>query len=309
MSLVRIKIITYGNFPYGGACANYLRNMSILLAKKYDTEVLLATGYSFGEIENLDNQRVGMLKNVKYRYLSYLNRPNFLLGKFFDVFYVNLTLLYSLVIIGIKRDADIIIKYNISFFNNLSLLFICRVFKIKLINILPEFHPKPKRSLITLCKWSAFYLGITYLSRFSDGIIAFSKYLVEYVSKHKYSGPILLTPNIVDPDFFKVKAKPYKNGCITIGYTGRPTVKDGIDDLLKSFALVKLHFNNVHLLIIGDTPNKSSIPSLKVKANSLGIDGFVTFKGLVSFKEIPKHLNACEILILTRPKSIQSEVD
>ena len=56
---------------------------------------------------------------------------------------------------------------------------------------------------------------------------------------------IAATPNIIDPESFSViNNKELK---YTIGYVGSPTRKDGVDDLIKSFALFNKKFSNTNL--------------------------------------------------------------
>ena len=103
--------------------------------------------------------------------------------------------------------------------------------------------------------------------------------------------------------------KPFIKDVITIGYTGTPSRKDGVLDLIESFAILNKKYTNIHLLIIGDSVNvnNSFIPKLNERALELGISTKITFTGLVSFSEIPRFLNSCQILGLTRPNGVFAE--
>ena len=95
---------------------------------------------------------------------------------------------------------------------------------------------------------------------------------------------------------------------ITIGYTGTPTRKDGVMDLIKSFSILNQKFPNTHLLIIGDLINGNSlVPQLRKYAEELNIEANITFTGLVLYSKIPALLNSCQILALTRPNGVFAE--
>lgn len=304
---INIKIVTKGNFPFGRASANYLRNLAIGLSDYNNVEVLLPYGYNYGAVKNKNASRLGRIENLTWRYLSFINAPKNKFIRAIGGYWGGIHLLFYLILARLKNNIDIIIKYNIDFSYNLLLLAVCKVTKIKLINIIPEFYNKPAQVSIALIKWYNFYIGLTYLARFSDGMIVLSKYLEKYVRLHGFSKSLIIIPNIINPETFNAKVSSFKKGAITIGYAGTPTKKDGIDDLLKSFAIVHKEFPDTHLLIVGDVASKTVIPTLKEKAENLGIFDVTTFTGLVDFTNIPGLLNSCDILMLSRPKGIASE--
>jgi glycosyltransferase involved in cell wall biosynthesis len=303
-----IYLVTYGSFPYGRASANFLRNLAAGLSQ-YDTiEVLLPAGYSLAGIQNRFATKTGAIDGVKWRYLSFINSPKNIFLKIAEKFWGILVLLFYLFKQEvIKRRKYTVIKYNISFSSNLLLLLTSKLLAFRLINIIPEFYEKPKRGIISLLKWYDFYWGIKYLGRYPEGIITVSSYLKNYVLIRGRTKKVVIIPNLVNPEEFKTDSKKYIEGKLTIGYAGTPVEKDGIDDLLKSFALVNTINPDTHLLIIGDATKGSVIPELKKKALDLKIQDNITFTGLVDFNEVPALLNACDILVLARPQSIKAE--
>ena len=66
-------MITYGNFPYGGDSANYLRHFAKGLAGlDYDIEVLLPTGQYYGNnIEKVEN-RIGNCEKVAFKISDFI---------------------------------------------------------------------------------------------------------------------------------------------------------------------------------------------------------------------------------------------
>lgn len=120
---------------------------------------------------------------------------------------------------------------------------------------------------------------------------------------------IYVLPNLTEPEvFYTNDVSKYRQDDITIGYCGTPTRKDGVLDLLESFAMLCQKTKKVHLLIIGDVVSGISvIPSLEERAKILGISDKVSFTGLVPHSKIPHLLNSCQILALTRPNGVSAE--
>jgi len=197
-----------------------------------------------------------------------------------------------------------LIIYNIAFIDFLWIVFFKLISSIKLIFILPEFYERPFKKL-ALLNWYNFYFGLKYLSKYGDAHIVLSHYLKNYLNNTlMINKPIFILPNIIDPEVFStVKNQKLK---YTIGYAGSPTRKDGVEDLIKSFALLNKKYPNTSLLIIGDTVN-TVLPNLKKMAEKLGVKDKITFTGLVPFEQVPPLLMSCQILALTRPKGVFAE--
>lgn len=83
--------------------------------------------------------------------------------------------------------------------------------------------------------------------------------------------------------------------------------KDGVDELIKSFAIVHKSHPAVKLLIIGKTPDKKDASGNLKLIENLGLKDSVVFTGVVSSSEMPQLLkNAC-VLALDRPDSLQAQ--
>ena len=308
-----IKLITFGNFPFGGASANLLRYFTLSLSKgNNDVEVLLPTGHYYGNKIDVINKRVGKIEDVKYKYTGLLMHPKNYLGKFIDNVFGPLFLIHSLIISHIRRKIDIVIVYNTTFFKTLVFILLRLMLNYKYIIILPEFYEKPKGQKFSLkkIKWYNFYFGMKYLIKYADGFIVASHFLKKYINKNlNCNKNVLVLPNAMDPKIFAIEnIEPYKKDYICIGYTGTPTRKDGATDLIRSFSLVNKKYSDTHLLIIGDITNGNSIlTELKNLAVKLNVIDNISFTGLVPFSKIPKLLNSCQILALTRPNGIFAE--
>jgi glycosyltransferase involved in cell wall biosynthesis len=306
----QIKIVTFGNFPFGGASANFLRNLSFYLSLKGDkVEVILPTGNYYGKNDKKIKNKRNIINEITYHYVFQKNHPNNYLGKFIGRFLGQVLLFLEILILKIRRKVDLLIVYNITYTQSLYFLVLKKLLSIEIIYILPEMYEKPKGKLPSMAtiKWYNFYFGINgFLNQF-NGYIVLSTYLRDFVkSRVKENMPIEILPNIIEPEFYQLQnVTPFIEGKITVGYCGTPTRKDGINDLLHSFSILLTSYSNIHLLIIGDITNGSSIiPKLKAMAKEYKIENHVTFTGLVSQYEIPYLLNSCQILALTRPSGI-----
>ncbi len=304
---MNIKIVTYGNFPYGGASANLLRYFSMALYQaNNEVEVIIPTGYYFGKKVDVNKKRTGKIKGVKYIYTGFLFHPRNYLGKVIDNT-IGPLMMFLLLLIKhfLILKVDVLIVYNTTFTRTLLILILRKLIKTKYIVILPEFYSKPKIKKYSLAsfKWNNYIYGMK-LIKSADGFIVASTYLKKYILKDlNKNASIFILPNAMDPSFFELNnIAPFKDGLITIGYVGTPTKKDGAKDLIKSFAKLKQKYQDIHLLIIGDITNGNSlVPDLEKLANKLGVRDSITFTGLISFSKVPDLLNSCQILALTRP--------
>jgi glycosyltransferase involved in cell wall biosynthesis len=312
----RIIIITYGNFPYGDASANLLRNFALALDKSgHQVEVILPNGESNSSVHQSspgNSQKLNKLGRIKYRFLGYRFHPKNKIGKLFALFRSFFATFFFLAKNNIRRKETLIILYDISFTTALPVI-LSRLFKRpEAILILPEYYdhyqfPRLSKGRIN---WHNFHLGMLLFAKYFDGYIVLSMFLKNYVINTLQSKkPILLMPNLVDPNDFSPGTKTdFLQDKITIGYVGTPSIKDGVMDLIEAFGKVYYKHPDLHLLIIGDLPlGKSILPPLKNLSADLRILEAVTFTGLVSKNVVAELLGSCQILALTRPNSIVSE--
>lgn len=83
--------------------------------------------------------------------------------------------------------------------------------------------------------------------------------------------------------------------------------KDGVDELIKSFAIVKRSHPEFKLLIIGKAlSKKDSSGNLQLIA-ALGLQDSVQITGIIPASKIPQLLKDAEILALDRPYSLQTQ--
>lgn len=111
---------------------------------------------------------------------------------------------------------------------------------------------------------------------------------------------------IVDADRFNnLKKKPSRERYIA--YCGDlSNDKDGVDLLIKAFALVCRQQSNIKLYLIGKTPSAGSPSDNLLLVKSLGIENRVVFTGVVPSEKIPQLLKDAEVSALARPDNLQA---
>lgn len=110
----------------------------------------------------------------------------------------------------------------------------------------------------------------------------------------------------VDPSRFENLEKD--NVPDYIAYCGTASNnKDGVDELIKAFAIVHQYHHNVKLYIIGNTPSVEDASGNLQLIDKLNIKDFVVFTGRLSSQQMPQILKNAAVLALDRPKSVQAD--
>lgn len=82
--------------------------------------------------------------------------------------------------------------------------------------------------------------------------------------------------------------------------------KDGVNDLIKAFAIVHRSHPDVKLYIIGKAPAKEDSAGNWALVEELGLTYSVIFKGIIPSADMPQMLVNAEIAALARPDSLQA---
>lgn len=140
-----------------------------------------------------------------------------------------------------------------------------------------------------------------------DGMFVISTALKEYYSSLGLSKDKIKIVNMtVDSNRFagikKQSSEKYIAYCGTISNN-----KDGVDELIKSFAIVHKTHPEVKLYIIGKTLDKDDVSDNLKLIEVLGIKDYVVFTGIVSSADMPQILKNATILALDRPDSLQAQ--
>lgn len=83
--------------------------------------------------------------------------------------------------------------------------------------------------------------------------------------------------------------------------------KDGVDDLIKAFAIVAGAHPDVKLKIMGKAPSSDDESGNLKLVESLGLKDKVEFAGIIPASEMPQMLKNATIVALARPDSLQAQ--
>lgn len=93
-----------------------------------------------------------------------------------------------------------------------------------------------------------------------------------------------------------------------IGYCGTASNnKDGVNELIKSFAIVHAKYPKYKLVIMGETPRKNDKSENIKLVENLNLKESVIFTGVIPADQMPQRLLNADILALDRPNSLQAQ--
>lgn len=110
----------------------------------------------------------------------------------------------------------------------------------------------------------------------------------------------------VDAERFKALKKQKREKYIAYCGTAHNN-KDGVDQLIKAFAIFSSIQKDYKLYIIGETPSLNMANSNKILAENLGVGDKVVFTGIVPANDIPQMLKNAVMLALDRPDNEQAK--
>lgn len=140
-----------------------------------------------------------------------------------------------------------------------------------------------------------------------DGMFVISTALKDYfVSRGLPKEKIEIVNMTVDSNRFAGLTKQPSGKYIAYCGTASNN-KDGVDELIKSFAIVNKIHPEVKLYIIGKTPDKDDASGNLKLIENLGVKDSIVFTGIVSAAEIPQILKNAAVLALDRPDSLQAQ--
>lgn len=272
-----------------------------------DIEVFILKGYFLGGRKTSDAKKNITDYGVTFSYLGFINRSSKKLIKIAGDMYGFFSLAFLLLSHFRCRRNITIFAYNNEIQHSILLNLYCRLVGIKTVTFVPEYYDPSEFSggLLRRFRWYSFLVNFNYINRLSDKLIVFSSFIKnKYIEKNYLENNIIIQPNLTDFNFwYSEKA----SSDFTLGYSGTPYKKDGIEDLLSAMGILKKKNIDFRLLIVGDVVNENSIiPSLINLCDNLGIKKLVTFTGYVPIEDVKEWLNKCEILAITRPNIVQA---
>lgn len=301
-------LITSSNFPQGSASANFLNLFckGVILSGR-NIEIYLLKGFFLGGRKTNDKRKNVTSYGAKYTYLNLVNRPSNKFIKLFGDIYAFTCLTYLLFSLLGHRKTTTVFAYNNELYHSVLLNCFCKLSGIRVVTFVPEYYDISEfsGSITQKLRWYGFLINFHYLNRLSSRLIVFSQFIKEkYIEKKYPEERILVQPNLTDFDFWML---PRGETSYTVGYSGTPYKKDGIENLLTAVSILRKRNLEIKAVILGDVVNeKSIIPSLRSYCEDLGIENDVTFTGLVPLEKVKEWLHKCMILAITRPNIVQT---
>lgn len=141
-----------------------------------------------------------------------------------------------------------------------------------------------------------------------QGIFVISHSLKNYyVGNGLHEDKIHVINIMVDPSRF-VNIKKLDTQEEYIAYCGTASNnKDGVDELIKAFAITSLTHPDLKLFIIGKTPSSNDESKNLQLIEDLGIKDKIVFTGVVSAEKMPTLLSNAKVLALDRPDNLQAK--
>ncbi len=143
---------------------------------------------------------------------------------------------------------------------------------------------------------------VNYYNR-CDMVISPSQSLAKELVLYGLKKPIAVLPNAIDTNLFKpcqnaqTKNKlreKYGISGFCLGYMGRLSYEKSVGQVLQAAAEAKKHLPDLHLIIIGDGPEKAKLKRL---ARHLKMDSYITFTGFLYGQELVNALQTLDLFI------------
>ena len=101
---------------------------------------------------------------------------------------------------------------------------------------------------------------------------------------------------MIDTGYFKpIKIEP--SDCFNILHVGRFERAKGVETLVEAFIQLAKKYSNIYLTFIGNARGPS-LEICKRKLSKENLNKRVTFKGFITYAELPVHYNKCDIVVV-----------
>jgi glycosyltransferase involved in cell wall biosynthesis len=298
MKKLNVAVFFIGDFPEGGATVSRIKGYLQPLKNKHRFTINILWQDSFSQTK-INDKTEGNWEGIPFKFHNHnICRPQSMFFKLVDSFKAFLN--SSIYILKNRKEINIIYFYNPEFIYGWNILLLSKLFKIPLVIEQTELQSSIYNQVGV--KKNIFYFfkktSEKYIHHFCDAAIVISDKLFSHYQNQFPNNNIYKIPALVDLERFKPiseKIDSYK-----IGYIGSFGIKDGIPDLLRAFAKVKLKLPQLKLRLIGNYDEHLNI--LKI-IEELEIKDSVELTGRVYFNEVPELLSACDLLICNRINS------
>jgi glycosyltransferase involved in cell wall biosynthesis len=140
--------------------------------------------------------------------------------------------------------------------------------------------------------------------RSADLLVTISSCFKDKLSAYQIDdGRIHVLPNAIDPDILSPQKEKEQNvkrtyrldGRLIIGFVGFFVPWHGLPLLLDVFARLSAEYGLLHLLLVGDGPEKAALAS---RIQQMGLMQKVTMTGYVSHDEVPIYIDSFDVAVM-----------
>lgn len=272
---MNIAIYTSGDFPYGGAAENFVRQMALGLYKNnVQVEVIRLKGDSYSRENDTPVKRSNYLFNK-----AFTNEALKFCELLCLIFFVPVSLLYR----KIYKKNQIVLLYGIEYaYLVCPFIYWSKIFGIKCYRIITDSY-MAKSIVPVWWKWPKylFYtLQYKHFDKHLNGVIVLSRYLYELCIKNRVKKEnVMLIPHFIDLNQKKIKILTNDAEDI-ICFCGTPSISNGIIELMQAFEIVLKYHKNTKLLIIGKIPDEVFPEITKISDKNIHITGFLRKEAL-----------------------------
>ena len=147
------------------------------------------------------------------------------------------------------------------------------------------------RQLSTFRRWIRKYVFDT-----ASLIIAGNSEGAELIKKWGYQKSVEVMPQMgVDTGFFTPPENKEAKEEFCIGFVGRLSYHKGIDTLIAAAKILREQDRNFRIVLCGSGPDEAK---LREKAQKLGVDELIIWRGGVSHEEVPREMQKLDVLVL-----------
>lgn len=301
---MRITIVTTEAFPVGLAASNRIMSYAKGFIENGCKVTILCMMASEDPEKVYNSDSSGILNGIRYKYTcgTTIRSKHFIIRRFSNLLGILSACLHLLKDRRLSND-DAIIYYSSSTSRALMIYIISRLKKIKFIKEESELPVGYFNDMSWFQKFC--FLKIHHI--LFDGIMVISKKLERYFKEERnLKIPVVIIPMTVDFRRFDIAINDIPKRYIA--YCGSlNNEKDGVDILLKAFALLVSEYKDMMLYLIGESASEKEGTMYKTIIADSGLEDKVLITGRVSRDEVPDLLCRASILAMARPGSLQAE--
>lgn len=304
----KIGILCFWEFPEGMApTTRILAYSKGLVLNGVQVEIFSFRRIFKSDVKGDNIQKSGIIDGIKFTYIHYFNDrgKTLRLIRIFDEIILRIRLIFMVSKSNRQKPFDCFL-FSFDDLNSLSVYTnIFKVFPFPLIFVADEY-PIPIRDFMRnsvpnnmMVKYKRYHKAFGLRILMSDNL---KKFYNQNVSEK----PTFILNTIVDSSRFEggriINVKPEY-----ICYMGNMGLnKDNLDNIIKSFKLVVIKYNEIELHLYG-TPSVEDRFILTELIKQLDLTEKVFLKGRARYSDVPKILKSAKILVNSQPKTLRAE--